>query len=151
MIPNQWREMAVEIIKEKVDEFLVSPTATLDDMRDLLTVYNAAQYRASTTPATGLLLEYEDETAEVFLGVSTDPYTRDDFRFYETNSHRSITLVGSKKNDCVTLIGPDHMGGRSAESYQEELDELLMNAYPVFTENGDKFVGDKLVRFVTVV
>lgn len=143
--------MAVEIIKEKTDEFLVSPTATLDDMRDLLTVYNAAAYNTAATRATGLLLEYEDETAEVFLGVSTDPYTRDDFRFYETNSHRSVVLVGSKKDNRETRIGPDEMGGRSAESYQEELEEHLVNAYPVFTEHGDKFVGDKQVISVTAL
>lgn len=100
--------------------------------------------------ATGMILEYEDGTSEVFYGETTDPYRATDWSFISASSYNVIKGYQHGEDEAD---GHDEasMGVQTIKEYQEEMDSYLVGSYPVLAEGPDSFTGSRKVTKVTVL
>lgn len=131
---------AVSIISEKM--------GTENAPEGVRTVQEAGKSYSPDKNATGMVVEYEDGTVEVFIGNSTDPYKQTDWQFVEVRSHKPLIAFKFPESHVPE---PVSMGVQTIRSYQEEMDERLVGSYPVFAEGPDTYVGEQMVRAVVVL
>lgn len=100
--------------------------------------------------ASGMIVEYEDGTSEVFYGEATDPYHASDWSFLSASSHNVVK--GFAYNDSQgSSYDPVTMGKFSIKDYQDEMDEYMVGAYPMLAEGPDEFRGTQKIAKVTVL
>ena len=137
---------AIEIINQHIDSGKVQMSA----------VFGVAAMKASAENynpdnlANGMVVEYEDGTNEVFYGEATDPYHESDWSFLSASNYNMVKgftydEAAGSSHDPVT------MGKFSIKDYQDEMDELMVGAYPMLAEGPDEFRGTKKIAKVTVL
>jgi hypothetical protein len=136
---------AVKTINQHIDSGKVSRSAlfAVAAMKESAENYNP------DNRATGMVVEYEDGTTELFYGEATDPYKATDWSFVSASTHNVV------KGYQYTTDADDYddasMGVQTIKDYQEELSESLVGSYPILAEGPDNFAGDKKVAKVTVL
>jgi hypothetical protein len=99
--------------------------------------------------ATGMIVEYEDGTSEVFYGEATDPYKATDWSFISASSYNVIK--GYQYSDDTDDHDDASMGVQTIKEYQDEMTESLVGSRPRLAEGPDTFVGEQKVTKVTVL
>jgi hypothetical protein len=99
--------------------------------------------------ATGMIVDYEDGTSEVFYGEATDPYYSTDWSFISASSYNVI------KGYQYSADADDHddatTGIQTIKAYQDEMNESLVGSYPLLAEGPDTSPGTQKVKKVTVL
>ena len=135
---------ALAIIDQHINAGDVQPSALFH----LAAMKKAAENYAPENTATGMTVEYEDGTSEVFYGEATDPYHASDWSF--TSATNSTVLKGYQYSDDREDYDDANTGRRTVRQYAEEMNEMLVGNRPLLAEGPDSVVGKKVAR-VTVL
>lgn len=136
---------AVETINQHINSGKIQKSAVFA----VAAMKESAENYNPNNRATGMIVEYEDGTSEVFYGEATDPYKGTDWSFTSALNYNVVKGYQYDAND--TDFDPATMGIGTIKSYQEEMTESMVGSYPVFAEGPDNNVSDKKVAKVTVL
>lgn len=137
---------AIDIINKQIyiGKIQKSAVFAVAAMRTSAENYNPANL------ANGMVVEYEDGTSEVFYGEATDPYHASDWSF-QSASNYNVVKGFTYDEAAGSSYDPVTMGKFSIKDYQDEMDELMVGAYPMLAEGPDEFRGTKKIAKVTVL
>lgn len=143
---NHGAGRAANIIDQNVDNGKIQNYALFNVAK----VKEAAQNFSPENLATGMVVEYEDGTNEVFYGAATDPYHATDYSFTSASNYTVITGYSYPESDGG---GSDHasFGPQKVKDVQAEMNDQLVNSYPILADGPDTETGTKKVVKVTVV
>ena len=136
---------AIDTINQHIDSGKIQNSAlfAVAAMKESAENYNP------NNRATGMIVEYEDGTSEVFYGEATDPYKATDWSFISASSYNVIK--GYQYSDDTDDHDDASMGVQTIKEYQDEMTESLVGSRPRLAEGPDTFVGEQKVTKVTVL
>jgi hypothetical protein len=136
---------AIDIINQHIDSGKIQNSAVFA----VAAMKESAENYNPDNRASGMIVEYEDGTSEVFYGSATDPYYSTDWSFTSASSYHVI------KGYQYSADADDHddasMGVQTIKAYQEEMNDSLVGSYPLLAEGPDTFAGEQKVKSVTVL
>lgn len=135
----------IDTINQHIDEGTVQKSALFA----VAAMKQSAENFNPDNTATGMVVEYDDGTSEVFYGSATDPYHASDWSFTSATSHHVIT--GYAYTQEPGNYDPVSMGKFSIKDYQDEMNEQMVSSYPIFAEGPDEYRGRQKVTNVTVL